>query len=216
MAFHGDIMLFHFTVEKFHHHVACRGFARCLLGILFLEMVLEWCGAQESGLPGSGKALKGHVETVYSVAFHPTIRQVVTGSFDKSVKVWDVNSGKEIKSFSGQQGHQQMVLSVAISPDGSMIASGGTDNTLKIWDYPSAQSVWKEKAGDGIFSCSSTPDGKYLAVGFKDGTAKFWKDIPIKDLKELPKNAVIMKGHTAPVTGLQILNNGQKNYFLWQ
>ena len=210
MGFHGDIMLINFIVEKFHHHVACRGFARGLLGILFSGMVLEWCGAQDSGLPGSGKALKGHVETVYSVAFHPTIRQVVTGSFDKSVKVWDVNSGKEIKSFSGQQGHQQMVLSVAISPDGSMIASGGTDNTLKIWDYPSAQSVWKEKAGDGIFSCSSTPDGKYLAAGFKDGTVKFWKDIPVKDLKELPKNAVIMKGHTAPVTGLQILNNGQK------
>ena len=83
MGFHGDIMPIHFIVEKFHHHVACRGFARCLLGILFLGMVLEWCGAQESGLSASGKALKGHVETVYSVAFHPNIRQVVTGSFDK-------------------------------------------------------------------------------------------------------------------------------------
>src|SRR5438067_6825826 len=76
--------------------------------------------------------LKGHTETVYGIAFTPDGRQVVTGSFDKTVRIWDAATGKEIKVLDGPAGHQNLVLSVAVSPDGKAIASGGQDNTAKV------------------------------------------------------------------------------------
>src|ERR1700736_1239626 len=72
--------------------------------------------------------LKGHTESVYSTAFTPDGKYVVTGSFDKTIKVWDAATGKEFKTFAGPNGHTALVLSVAVSPDGTLVASGSTDN----------------------------------------------------------------------------------------
>src|SRR5579872_6996770 len=97
------------------------------------------CCVAADALPAAGDAppagavpLKGHAESVYSVAYSPDGRYVVTGSFDHTLKVWEAASGKEIKSFGGAAGHQNLVLSVAVSPDGTQIASGGSDNSAKV------------------------------------------------------------------------------------
>src|SRR5260370_39120777 len=79
-------------------------------------------------LPPGTVVLKGHTEAVYGIAFTPDGKQLVTASFDKTLKVWDAATGKELKSFGGPQGHQGLVLSVAVSPDGQSFASGGADN----------------------------------------------------------------------------------------
>lgn len=91
---------------------------------------------QAPSVPNPSNVLKGHTETIYSLVFSPNGKQIVTGSFDKTVKVWDATTGKEIRTLTGPQGHKQMVLNVAISPDGSLIASGSSDNTANLWDYP--------------------------------------------------------------------------------
>lgn len=179
---------------------------RFMLGLILVPVVIGWTQAQDVPIPNSAAVLKGHSETVYSLLFHPSGKQVVTGSFDKSIKVWDVQSGREIRTFAGSQGHQQMVLSLDISPDGTMIASGSTDNTMKIWDYPSSGPIWKKALGDSIESLNSTQDGKTLAAGMKDGSIQVYKNL---DPKEGPKNPTILKGHSAPVTQVQIVNNGQ-------
>ena len=75
-----------------------------------------------------------HWWLVLGVKGRPLRFQIVTGSFDKTVKVWDATTGKEIRTLTGPQGHKQMVLNVAISPDGSLIASGSSDNTANLWD----------------------------------------------------------------------------------
>ena len=76
--------------------------------------------------PGVAVLLKGHTEAVYAVAFTPDGKYVVTASFDKTLKVWETETGKEYKSFAGATGHQNLVLSVAISPDGTAVASGSS------------------------------------------------------------------------------------------
>jgi len=74
----------------------------------------------------------GHSDTVYGVAFSPDGKKIATASADKFIKVFEVPSGKFIKSF---EGHTHHVLDVGWQNDGKLLASAGADNTVKIWDY---------------------------------------------------------------------------------
>src|SRR5437870_2382406 len=93
------------------------GFALLLGGLLWLGH--DRTQAQDAPpVPGVVITLKGHTEMIYGVAFSPDGKYVITGSFDRSLKLWDAATGKEIKTFAGPTGHQNLVLSVAFSPDG--------------------------------------------------------------------------------------------------
>jgi WD40 repeat protein len=74
---------------------------------------------------------KGHSDRVSSVAFSPDGRFVVTGSQDSTAKLWDVATGKELRTFGG---HSHDVLSVAFSPDGRYVVTGNGDKTARLWD----------------------------------------------------------------------------------
>src|SRR5438270_6241033 len=73
------------------------------------------------------KVLMGHTDPVYSVDFTPDGSLIVTGSFDKTVKLWDAATKKPVRTF---YGHTNLVLTVAVSKDGARIASGSLDNTI--------------------------------------------------------------------------------------
>jgi len=72
----------------------------------------------------------GHTSWVCSVAFSPDEKYIVSGSYDKTVRLWDSNTGKELRKF---KGHIGSVSSAAFSPDGKSIVSGSDDGSLKIW-----------------------------------------------------------------------------------
>ncbi len=74
----------------------------------------------------------GHSDTVYGLCFSPDHKKIATASADKFVKVWELPSGKFIKSF---EGHTHHVLDVGWMADGKLLASAGADNTVKVWDY---------------------------------------------------------------------------------
>ncbi|MBI2900872.1 MAG: WD40 repeat domain-containing protein [Planctomycetes bacterium] len=75
-------------------------------------------------------ALSGHDGLVYSVAFRADGKRIASASKDRTVKVWDVDTGKLLRTLSG---HTDRVLSLAWSPDGHSLASGGMDKTVRIW-----------------------------------------------------------------------------------
>src|SRR5262245_4874938 len=78
-------------------------------------------GQAGADIVNAAVVLKGHTETIYAIGFTPDGKYVVTGSFDKSLKMWDAATGKEVKTFSGPQGHQNLVLSLALSPNGAAL-----------------------------------------------------------------------------------------------
>jgi WD40 repeat protein len=73
----------------------------------------------------------GHTHNVYSVAATPDGTKAVSGSDDKTVRIWNIATGKCLGTF---EGHTNLVLSVAVTPDGAKAISGSVDKTLRIWN----------------------------------------------------------------------------------
>jgi WD40 repeat protein len=68
---------------------------------------------------------------VWSAAFSPDGRRIVTASLDKTARIWDASSGQEIHVL---RGHEDSVSSAAFSPDGTRIVTASLDNTVRVWD----------------------------------------------------------------------------------
>jgi WD40 repeat protein len=80
----------------------------------------------------------GHSDTVFGVCFSPDNTKLATGAADKFVKVFEIPSGKFVKSF---EGHTHHVLDVGWKADGKLLASAGADNAIKVWDYEKGEQV---------------------------------------------------------------------------
>ncbi len=68
---------------------------------------------------------------VAAIAVTPDGRYVVSGSLDKTLKLWDLETGALIRTF---EGHAHQVLAVSVTPDGAHVVSGSRDHTVKLWD----------------------------------------------------------------------------------
>jgi WD40 repeat protein len=105
------------------------------------------------------------------VAFSPDGRLLASASSDNTVKLWDIQDRREIRTFSG---HDSSVLSMAFSPDGRMLASAFY-TTIKLWDAETGREL---RTLSGHASCVNSlafaPSGLTLASGSCDGTVRLW------------------------------------------
>ncbi|MBS0017827.1 MAG: GUN4 domain-containing protein [Arthrospira sp. SH-MAG29] len=118
------------------------------------------------------KTLMGHSNSVYSVAFSPDNQTLASGSSDKTIKLWDVTTGKLRETLTG---HSDWVSSVAFSRDGQTLCSGSGDNTIKLWDVTTGK-LRETLTGhpDWVRSVAFSRDGQTLASGSFDKTIKLW------------------------------------------
>ncbi len=100
-----------------------------------------------------------HSRDVSAVAYSPDGKYIGTGSYDTTIKLWDIN-GKKLHTFIG---HKDVVTGVAFSNDSKYIASASIDRTVKIWDLET-KAVKSFDFSEGINSVAFSPDGKTLAI----------------------------------------------------
>ena len=106
------------------------------------------------------QTLVGHSSGVTTVSITPDGSKIISGSFDKTIKIWNINTGEELKTLVG---HSSFVTTVSITPDGSKIISGSEDKTIKIWNINTGEKL-KTLIGHSsdITTVSITPDGSKI------------------------------------------------------
>jgi len=114
-----------------------------------------------------------HGCSVQSVAFSPDGKTLASTHNDSTIQLWDLKTGRLIRSFVGHTGH---VPAIVFSPDGKTLAGGSPDQTVKLWEVSSGRFIRAFKGhSDSIYSVAFSPDGKTLASGSHDRTVKLWE-----------------------------------------
>ena len=143
--------------------------------------------------------LKGHTGPVFSGAVTPDGARIVTGSDDKTARVWDASTGAGLFQL---EGHKGAVRGVAVTPDGARIVTGSADNTARVWDASTGAELLRLEGHTGpILSVAVTPDGGRIVTGSSDRTARMWDASTGAGLLRL-------EGHKGAVRGVAVTPDG--------
>jgi WD40 repeat protein len=152
---------------------------RILFAVLLISAMLGSFAAFADEKPEIFVQL-GHAAPVRAVAYTPEGTVAVSGSEDKTLKIWDVQTGKLIRTLSG---HRHFVTCLDVSPDGRLIASGSYDDTVRLWDLHTGEELAVFSGHEGAISgIAFSPDGRFLAsCAVNDTTTRLWD---VRTLKE--------------------------------
>lgn len=157
----------------------------------------------------------GHTDTVSSVAYSPDFTRIVSGSHDGSLRVWNAETGEQIRRISlGEAGEMSFVAGVKFSPDGRRLIAAQTTLTMytltsqrrssvQVWDAQNgAQLLGLETSGVGITCVALSPDGGRILYGYADGTVRVWS---ANDRGE----ELSLRAHQEDVSGVDYSSDGR-------
>jgi len=170
--------------------------------------LLEVCGAlvvtesegemEEEQTPG--KTLGRHTSIVWCVAVTHDSRFAISGSEDTTLKVWDLETGAEVRTL---EGHSETVRCVAVTFDSRYAISGSNDDTPKVWNLDTGEEMKTlEGHTKSVTSVTVTPDSRFAISGSLDKTLKVW-DLETEDC------IGTLEGHTDFVSEVAMTPDGQ-------
>ncbi|MDR3147660.1 MAG: hypothetical protein LBU00_04700 [Treponema sp.] len=143
----------------------------------------------------------GHSNAINAVAYSPDGRRIATGSSDNIIKIWDAESGQELRTLTG---HSSYVYALDYSPDGRRIVSGSGDNTVKIWNAETGQEL-RTLTGYSlaVYALDYSPDGRRIVSGSYDKTVKIWDAESGREIRTF-------SGHTGWVNSVSFSPDGRR------
>ncbi len=117
--------------------------------------------------------LRGHDDVIFSIAFSPDGKRLVSASFDHTLRLWDIARQQSIRSYAH---HSDFVYAVAFAPDGKRIVSASKDRTVQLFDAATGKSVFTFSGMEqDVMAVAFRPDGKRIvSSGFEAGI--WWWD----------------------------------------
>jgi WD40 repeat protein len=146
------------------------------------------------------RKFEGHARAVHGLAAAPDGSVLVTGGEDKTVRVWEVATGKQLRSL---QGHLATVTAVAVRPDGAQAASGSEDGAIRVWDLGEDQHTAKADAADSLWAVAFSPDGKRVAAAGADKAVRVYDP-------ETGKLLATLTGAKSAITSLAFLPDSNR------
>ena len=133
-------------------------------------------------------------------------RNIASGSFDNTVKIWDLETGEKLHTL---KGHSNTINTLSITPNEKKLVSGSKDRSIKIWDLKTKENTNTLKGHTGwVLDVQTTPDGKFIISCSIDKTIKIWE-------LDSGKNIATLRGHTRSVIKVSITPDGKIYHFLF-
>jgi WD40 repeat protein/tetratricopeptide (TPR) repeat protein len=151
---------------------------------------------------------------IRSMCFTPDGTSLITGAEDKTVKLWDIASGRIKRTYGGQLGHHLDIYSLDCSSDGRFVASGSGDKTVKLWETETGECLHTLGSDnthgptDGVTSVSISPDGRIIAAGSLDKVVRLWDTATGQFLGKLGELGG-SDGHTDSVYSVAFSSDGK-------
>ena len=140
------------------------------------------------------KVMNGHAGVVRTVAFSRDGTRIVTGSADKTARIWDADTGRQLLVL---RGHTDTVTGAVFSPDGTRVATASADQTAVLWDIDVIKPIAVMKGHDtALVSVSFSFDGTYIVTADYH-TVRIWEAATGRQIKVVPNPSIIPINYAA-------------------